>query len=623
MKKKNPKDAKTTKKPPQNLSLFIPSNFISLIEEDFPLSCPEERAKETKKFIPEIEPFDIPPEWEDKTEEEINEDLLSNENNDKDKDKETITSKKSTQQNKINRSFQRRKTNRLKSDKVSNKNSNNSNNDTIEQQENNNNINIKWKDPMHEELINNLPLSFLKLTENNFLWLSPEEYILNEKIDEDIKKVYPKRNYVKMREDIKDFYKVVKEKEKQEKEKQEKLEQERIEKEKMEKEKIEKEKEKDTKANKKLTKKATKIIVDDKKKEETKSIISNKTETIDDKNISKEKFNTKDSLENLLNDDSFIAKNNLYKDFIFRMDTKFDIQILKTDEREETDEEYSSRVTATIEKQKEALEKYKSNKNKKEKKPIVQKPDDIPRTTIVENLPSNISVKYIVEKEKSISNADEQDSIYTNLSLISWLSSIFQFIKDLEITDCVTHNSIFKNIYPQKNGTPIYNPSGHYLIKLYFMGKPRKIEIDDRIPCSKDGEYIFPRCQNLCEIWPALYTKALLKLNIFKVKHPSYWHNEENVDTNFIYAMTGYHAEIIQGLDKEDQIQNLLTINLNDDNFLNKKKYILCLNLYKGENKTDEYYEDIIAKYAKIRKEEEENNKKALNDIIEETLNEG
>ena len=270
MKKKNPKDAKTTKKPPQNLSLFIPSNFISLIEEDFPLSCPEERAKETKKFIPEIEPFDIPPEWEDKTEEEINEDLLSNENNDKDKDKETITSKKSTQQNKVNKSFQRRKTNRLKSDKVSNKNSNNSNNDTIEQQENNNNINIKWKDPMHEELINNLPLSFLKLTENNFLWLSPEEYILNEKIDEDIKKVYPKRNYVKMREDIKDFYKVVKEKEKQEKEKQEKLEQERIEKEKMEKEKIEKEKEKDTKANKKLTKKATKIIVDDKKKKKQK-----------------------------------------------------------------------------------------------------------------------------------------------------------------------------------------------------------------------------------------------------------------------------------------------------------------------------------------------------------------
>ena len=103
------------------------------------------------------------------------------------------------------------------------------------------------------------------------------------------------------------------------------------------------------------------------------------------------------------------------------------------------------------------------------------------------------------------------------------------------------------------------------------MGKPRKIEIDDRIPCNKDGEYIFPRCQNLCEIWPALYAKALLKLNIFKVKHPAYWQNEENVDTNFIYAMTGYHAEIIQGLNNEEQIQSLLMSSLNDDNFLNKK----------------------------------------------------
>jgi hypothetical protein len=136
------------------------------------------------------------------------------------------------------------------------------------------------------------------------------------------------------------------------------------------------------------------------------------------------------------------------------------------------------------------------------------------------------------------------------------------------------------------------------------MGKPRKIEIDDRIPCNKDGEYILPRCQNLCEIWPALYTKALLKLNIFKVKHPSYWQNEENVDTNFIYAMTGYHAEIIQGLNKEDQIQNLLTSSLNDDNFLNKKKYLLCLNLFKREKKEDEdvkeeFYEDIVEKYEK------------------------
>ena len=639
MKKKNPKDQQKNKKPDQNLALFIPPQYISLVQEDIPLSCPEERANDIKKYIAEVEPFDIPPEWEEgKTEEEINNELMINNNINNNTDKETITSKKSSQPFRTEKNAKRKKTSRVKQGETninSNKNTISNNitiNNEISEEEKNKNIFQKWKDPMHDELINNLPLSFIKMTQNNLIWLSPEEYILNEKIDEDIKRVYPKKNYIKMREDIKEFFKEVKEKKKEkerkEKEKLEMEEKERLEKERQEKEKQEKErqeKEKEAKLKKKISKKISKISIDVKKKEEIKNTISleeNNTNTINkEKTLEENKDNT---LDFLLTDDSFMAKHNLYKDFMIHMNYQPDIRILRTNERDETDEEYSSRVTETIEKQKETLEKYKANKNKKEKKPIVQKPEDIPRNKIITNIPSNISVKYIVDKEKTIINTpEEQGEIYSNLSLISWLSSIFQFIIDLEITDCVTHNSIFKNIYPQKNGSPIYNPQGHYYVKLYFMGKPRKIEIDDRIPCSKEEEYIFPRCQNLCEIWPALYTKALLKLNIFKVKHPSYWHNEENVDINFIYAMTGYHAEIIQGLNREDQIQNLLMSNLNDDNFLNKKKYILCLNLFKEENKNnneEEYYEDIVAKFDKKKEEEA---KKTLNDIIEETINEG
>ena len=485
---------------------------------------------------------------------------------------------------------------------------------------------------MHEELVNNLPLSFIKMTENNISWLSPEEYIINERLDEDIKRVHPKKDFIKIREEIKEFLKEarIKEKEKErlekEKEEREKLEKEQEEKEKQEKEKLEKE----NKSKKKFTKKVTSIIsLESKKKEETD--INHPSIENSNNNTNTEKLSLdqeKNTLEDLLNDDSFIAKQNLYKDFLVYMNWIPDIRILKTDERDETDEEYTSRVNDTIEKQKESLEKFKINKNKKEKKPIVQRPEDIPRNKVVTNLPSNISVKHIVDIEKSITSEEnkgkDKDEIYNNLSLISWLSSIFQFIIDLEITDCVTHNTIFKNIYPQKNGSPIYNPNGHYYIKLYFMGKPRKIEIDDRIPCNKDGEYIFPRCQNLCEIWPALYAKALLKLNIFKVKHPAYWQNEENVDTNFIYAMTGYHAEIIQGLNNEEQIQSLLMSSLNDDNFLNKKKYLLCLNLFRKKNKKDnnkeEYYEDIVEKFEKKKEENKKNNN--FNDIIEETLNE-
>ena len=107
-----------------------------------------------------------------------------------------------------------------------------------------------------------------------------------------------------------------------------------------------------------------------------------------------------------------------------------DIRILKTDERDETDEEYTSRVNDTIEKQKETLEKYKTNKNKKEKKPIVQRPEDIPRNKVITNLPSNISVKHIVDIEKTTTanNKENKNEIFNNISLISWLSSIFQFI---------------------------------------------------------------------------------------------------------------------------------------------------------------------------------------------------
>ena len=64
---------------------------------------------------------------------------------------------------------------------------------------------------MHNEIINNLPLSFIKLTKNNFKWLRPEEYIINETLDKEIKRLYPKKKYMQMRENIKQTYKIEKE----------------------------------------------------------------------------------------------------------------------------------------------------------------------------------------------------------------------------------------------------------------------------------------------------------------------------------------------------------------------------------------------------------------------------
>ena len=59
---------------------------------------------------------------------------------------------------------------------------------------------------------------------------------------------------------------------------------------------------------------------------------------------------------------------------------------------------------------------------------------------------------------------------------------------------------------------PVYNPSGRYWVKLYWMGKERKIEIDDRMPINARKICLFPRSSEPLEIWPMIFSKALLKL---------------------------------------------------------------------------------------------------------------
>ena len=43
-------------------------------------------------------------------------------------------------------------------------------------------------------------------------------------------------------------------------------------------------------------------------------------------------------------------------------------------------------------------------------------------------------------------------------SFYTWITSILQFIIDNKINDINTKKSILYNIYPQKDGIPIYNP---------------------------------------------------------------------------------------------------------------------------------------------------------------------
>ena len=93
-----------------------------------------------------------------------------------------------------------------------------------------------------------------------------------------------------------------------------------------------------------------------------------------------------------------------------------------------------------------------------------------------------------------------------------------------------------KNIYPQVDGMPVYNSSGRYWVKLYYLGKPRKIEIDDTFPF--DGftyRCLYPMAEYGNIIWPMLLSKAISKLLSFK------WRTSQDQigEGAVMYALTG------------------------------------------------------------------------------------
>lgn len=93
-----------------------------------------------------------------------------------------------------------------------------------------------------------------------------------------------------------------------------------------------------------------------------------------------------------------------------------------------------------------------------------------------------------------------------------YIASQLQQIKDREIRDCFTQKSLSSKIYPQKDGAPIYNPNGKYAVKLYFMGKERKVIISDHIPTTHDGKPLLCMSVDPYQLWPLLISKAILQL---------------------------------------------------------------------------------------------------------------
>ncbi|XP_071446197.1 androglobin-like [Hetaerina americana] len=91
---------------------------------------------------------------------------------------------------------------------------------------------------------------------------------------------------------------------------------------------------------------------------------------------------------------------------------------------------------------------------------------------------------------------------------------------------------------------PLMNPSGKYIVRLYYLGCWRKIVVDDNLPFDSKGNMLLPASTVKGELWPMLLSKALLKI----ASHT--WNKIE--DTNGFHpitSLTGWICEEFINID--------------------------------------------------------------------------
>jgi len=156
---------------------------------------------------------------------------------------------------------------------------------------------------------------------------------------------------------------------------------------------------------------------------------------------------------------------------------------------------------------------------------------------------------------------------------------------------------ILSKIFPQEDGCPIISPNGKYTIKLYFMGRAFKVEVDDRIPIDFFSRKTFlPVESQKPTIWSFILTKALLKFHHLHhkelIEDPTFDEKAAFINSNVIYSLTGLSAIEIPfyGPDSAnldfDTFNQMLKTYLDDSNYFENIFKVIALKTHKNEQRT-------------------------------------
>ncbi|KAI6652848.1 hypothetical protein LOD99_4234 [Oopsacas minuta] len=116
----------------------------------------------------------------------------------------------------------------------------------------------------------------------------------------------------------------------------------------------------------------------------------------------------------------------------------------------------------------------------------------------------------------------------------------------------------WEHIFPQNKGTPVLSPNGKYTVRLFWLNSWRRITIDDLMPVDLDGRLLLPSSTNRCELWPALLSKAIIKVASLDYNSPS--SRGDFGEASIVYLLTGWCPQKINTSDlkNRDQIWPLL-----------------------------------------------------------------